>query len=166
MRQPLFSFSGPPVIRRNVHKGALPGDVVVVSLFGILAAKDFAQTAHVAVSYARILRLDECSAFVGCRISDIRCNQHNNSSVCRSPGAALFWLSADERRAEFFIDLPNFLYSVNIRLINAFCPAAAAIVTPGTEFTVYSASAPQRLVNNSDPFFPCSIFDQYGAHFL
>ena len=80
--------------------------------------------------------------------------------------AAASLLSANKRRAELFVDFPDFLYAVYIRLINAFCPAAAAIVTPGTEFTVYSASAPQRLVDDPDPFFSCSIFDQYGAHFL
>ena len=73
---------------------------------------------------------------------------------------------ADKRRAEFFVDLPDFFYAVDVRLVNAFRPAAAAVIASGAELAVNPACAPESLVNNADSFFPCGIFDQYGAHSL
>jgi hypothetical protein len=73
--------------------------------------------------------------------------------------------SADKWRAEFFVDFPDFLYAIDIRLINAFDPAATAVIASGAEFAVYSACAPESLMNNADSFFPCGIFDQDGGHY-
>ena len=70
----------------------------------------------------------------------------------------------DERCAEFFVDFSNFLYSVDVGLVDALDPAAAAIVAAGTEFTINSACSPQGLVNDADSFFSCGVFDQYGGH--
>ena len=70
----------------------------------------------------------------------------------------------DERCAEFFVDFSNFLYSVDVGLVDALDPAAAAIIAAGTEFAVNAACAPQGLVNDADSFFSCGVFDQYGGH--
>ena len=53
-----------------------------------------------------------------------------------------FLSSADKGRAEFFVDLPDFLYAVDIGLVNAFRPAAAAVIASGTELAINSARAP------------------------
>jgi hypothetical protein len=72
---------------------------------------------------------------------------------------------ADKWCAEFFVDFPDFLYAIDIRLINAFDPAATAVIASGAEFAVYSACAPESLMNNADSFFQCGIFDQDGGHY-
>ena len=57
---------------------------------------------------------------------------------------------ADKWCAEFFVDFPDFLYAIDIRLINAFNPAATAVIASGAEFAVYSACAPESLMNNAE----------------
>jgi len=66
------------IIRRNIHIGALPGDIVVVSMFCISAAKDFAQAAHVAVRYTGVFGFDVCSSFLDGGIGYVRCCKHNH----------------------------------------------------------------------------------------
>ena len=56
--------SRPLEIRRDLNKRAFPGDVIVVSLLGILAAEDFTQTAHITVCYAGVFCLYKRSAFL------------------------------------------------------------------------------------------------------
>lgn len=141
------------IIRGNIHIGALPGDIVVVSVLCISAAKDFTQAAHVAVSYTGVFGFDECSSFLDGGICYVGCFKHCDFSS-----------SADKRRTEIFVDFPDFLYAVDIRLINAFDPAATAVIASGAEFAVYSACAPESLMNNADSFFSCGIFDQDGGH--
>ena len=58
------------------------------------------------------------------------------------------------------IDLADFLLSVDIRLINGFNHSASAVITAGAEFAVYTAKAPQSLMNDLLTLLARSILDQ------
>jgi len=57
-----------------------------------------------------------------------------------SHGAAS--LSPDKGSPVFLVDFADFLFSVDIRLVDAFRSSAAPVVAAGAEFTVHSAAAP------------------------
>ena len=80
--------------------------------------------------------------------------------------SAAFTLSPDKRGVVLRIDFPDFLYAIDIGLVDALNAAPAAVVTAGAELAVAAARAPQRLVDDLLPLFPCSVLDQYGFHFF
>ena len=80
--------------------------------------------------------------------------------------SAAFTLSPDKRCVVLRIDFPDFLYAIDIGLVDALNAAPAAVVTAGAELAVDAARAPQRLVDDLLPLFPCSVLDQYGFHFF
>ena len=75
-------------------------------------------------------------------------------------------LSPQKVRAVFSVDFPEFLFSVDIRLVNGFRSSPAPVVAPGAELAVDPARTPQRLINDPFPLFPRGIFDQNGFHIL
>ena len=53
------------------------------------------------------------------------------------------FISPHKRRAVFLVDLPQLLQAVDVGLIDAFDPPAAAVVAAGAEFTFRTAGIPQ-----------------------
>lgn len=61
----------------------------------------------------------------------------------------------------FLIQLPQFLFSVDIRFIKTIHGTAAQVITAVAEITG-SAALVQSLLYDADPFLSCCIFDQYA----
>lgn len=61
----------------------------------------------------------------------------------------------------FLIQLPQFLFSVDIRFIKTIHGATTQIITAVAEVTGPAALV-QPLLDNADPFLSCGIFDQYA----
>lgn len=60
----------------------------------------------------------------------------------------------------FFIQFPQFLFPINIRLIKSIHRPAAQIITPISKITRTSALI-QPLLDDADSLFFCCVFDQY-----
>ena len=76
----------------------------------------------------------------------------------------LFRSSAHKGSAVLGIDFPKLFQAVNIRLVDTLCSPAAPVIAAGTEFAVNPAAAPQRLLNDLNPLFSGSIFNQNRFH--
>ena len=76
----------------------------------------------------------------------------------------LFRSSAHKGSAVLGVDFPKLFQAVNIRLVDTICSPATPVIAAGTEFAVNPAAAPQRLLNDLNPLFSGSIFNQNRFH--
>ena len=76
----------------------------------------------------------------------------------------LFRSSAHKGSAVLCVDFPKLLQSVDIRLVDALCSSAAPVIAAGAKFAVNPAAAPKRLLNDLNPLFSGSIFNQNRFH--
>ena len=72
--------------------------------------------------------------------------------------------SAHKGSAVLCVDFPKLFQAIDIRLVDALCSPAAPVIAAGTKFAVNSAAAPKGLLNDLNPLFPGSIFNQNRFH--
>ena len=75
-----------------------------------------------------------------------------------------FQSSAHKWSAVLCVDFPKLFQALDIRLVDALCSPAAPVIAAGAKFAVNPAAAPKRLLNDLNPLFSGSIFNQNRFH--
>ena len=75
-----------------------------------------------------------------------------------------FQSSAHKWSAVLCVDFPKLFQALDIRLVDALCSSATPVIAAGAKFAVNPTAAPQRLLNDLNPLFSGSIFNQNRFH--